>query len=362
MSGLDWLVPLMVCPVCRAPVALRTDLDASNGLIVHEHAGCQEQFPVINGIPRMLVGQSRTELVRHWAPWFRGNGARARLAESWSRSRSSEARDAVVAGFDDEWSRFSAVGTPESRKLAGMYFDLMPATAFSDGTIALDAGCGAGRWALEVASRGPRVIALDLGRSVEIAVRNCAATGRVVGIQADVTRIPLRDASVDWAYSLGVVHHVADTAAAVREIVRTVRPTGTALLYVYYALDGRGLWYRSLFALIDVVRRVVSRLPRPLAGLIAMVTAITVYYPLARTAALAHRLHLSGLRDAIPLSFYRDLPFSIMRNDSLDRLGTRVEKRFSRREVVELLVASGLSDVQVSPGAPFWHAVGIKGG
>ncbi len=47
-----------------------------------------------------------------------------------------------------------------------------------------------------------------------------------------------------------------------------------------------------------------------------------------------------------------------MRNDALDRFGTRLEKRFTREEVIAVMVAAGLDGIKVSDSAPFWCAVG----
>tara|TARA_Y100000294_G_C8266912_1_gene221178 strand:+ start:180 stop:344 length:165 start_codon:yes stop_codon:yes gene_type:complete len=49
-----------------------------------------------------------------------------------------------------------------------------------------------------------------------------------------------------------------------------------------------------------------------------------------------------------------------MRNDSLDRFGTRVEKRFSKEEVSILLEGAGLDKVQFADGPPWWVAIGWR--
>jgi hypothetical protein len=60
----------------------------------------------------------------------------------------------------------------------------------------------------------------------------------------------------------------------------------------------------------------------------------------------------------MPLSFYRDRPFYLMRNDALDRFATRVEHRFTRLQVRELMERAGLVDVRIADGPPYWCAVG----
>src|SRR5206468_676674 len=61
----DWLYPLLRCPVCQGELEFRA-LDASRaqGLLLHSRPGCDEVYPVIDDVPRMLVGTARAEVVR----------------------------------------------------------------------------------------------------------------------------------------------------------------------------------------------------------------------------------------------------------------------------------------------------------
>jgi hypothetical protein len=88
------------------------------------------------------------------------------------------------------------------------------------------------------------------------------------------------------------------------------------------------------------------------------VIALGVYVPLARSAALAERFGRSV--ENWPLSFYRDRSVYTMRTDALDRFGTRLEQRFTKEDVVEILTSPGLRDVVISPEAPYWCGVGVK--
>jgi hypothetical protein len=67
-----------------------------------------------------------------------------------------------------------------------------------------------------------------------------------------------------------------------------------------------------------------------------------------------------GIRNKIPLSFYEDKTFYIIRNDSLDRFGTPLEQRFSKKQIEEMMRRAGLSDIKFSSQPSYWHAVGRK--
>tara|TARA_R110002049_G_scaffold85936_2_gene218452 strand:+ start:116 stop:337 length:222 start_codon:yes stop_codon:yes gene_type:complete len=62
----------------------------------------------------------------------------------------------------------------------------------------------------------------------------------------------------------------------------------------------------------------------------------------------------------IPLSEYRAKSFYTMRTDALDRFGTRLEQRFTRVQIKEMMEAAGLVDIVFSDIAPYWCALGIK--
>jgi len=74
-------------------------------------------------------------------------------------------------------------------------------------------------------------------------------------------------------------------------------------------------------------------------------------------------LVLIGLRKIaiyMPLSAYNNKSFFIIRNDALDKFGTRLEQRFSKKQVEEMMRNCGLEDIVISPLTPFYHAIGKK--
>ena len=50
------------------------------------------------------------------------------------------------------------------------------------------------------------------------------------------------------------------------------------------------------------------------------------------------------------------MPFVMLQNDALDRFGTRLEQRFSKKEIMEMLGLAGfdLSSLKFSDLEPFW--------
>ncbi len=175
---------------------------------------------------------------------------------------------------------------------------------------------------------------------------------------AGVDDIPLPDATADFGYSLGVLHHVPDTPRAIRACSRKLKTGAPFLVYLYFAFDNKPRWYLWLWKGSELVRFVLSRNPFVVRLAVSQVVALILYWPLARFARVAEMLGASV--DSFPLSTYRKLSFYTMKTDALDRFGTRLEQRFTRIQIKEMLEAAGLEQVTFSDQRPYWVAVGYK--
>ena len=269
--------------------------------------------------------------------------------------------DRVVADFGSEWTRF-----PNSRldevEMAAMFQDYAAIFPWSDlpsGAVGFDAGCGSGRWARFFAPRVGHLHCVDASaEALEVARQNLVDRRNVSFHHGDLTTMPLEPGSCDFGYSLGVLHHVPDTEAATRACVDRLKPGAPFLVYLYYDLEGAGIVRRTMLRAVTAARSVTSRLPRPVKARVADAIALGVYLPLARMAALVERL---GIRpDRLPLFQYRKRSIAVMRNDALDRFGTRLEKRYSRDEVRRLMESAGLERITFSDTPPWWVAVGWR--
>lgn len=267
----------------------------------------------------------------------------------------------TVAGFGDEWTRFdqSDLSDDELRTLVDQYFRIFPWDSLPENAVGFDLGCGSGRWAKAVAPRVGRLHCIDASaEALAVARRNLRGLGGVELHHASVEAMPLADGSMDFGYSLGVLHHVPDTAAGLRACAAKLKRGAPFLLYLYYAFDNRPAWFRSVWSVSDLGRRFVSRLPLSLRYAVSQAIAAGVYLPLARGAAIAERMGLNVSN--VPLSVYRRRSFYVMRTDALDRFGTRLEQRFTKEQIRAMMEAAGLSRVRFGDAPPYWCAVGEK--
>lgn len=279
-----------------------------------------------------------------------------------SETSTTNRDEQVVAGFGEEWSRFSQerLSDSERRAIFDDYFFNFPWDELPADANGADIGCGSGRWALVSAPLlAGHLICVDASEeALGVAKRNLANHTNVLFCQADVGGLPFEDGELDFAYSLGVLHHVPDTKEAIANISRALKPGAPFLIYLYYAFNDRPLWFRGLWRLTDFLRRLICKLPSFLRFRICDLIAVTIYWPLARAAAIVQLLNLP--LGNFPLQYYRDKSFYVMRTDSLDRFGTRLEKRFSKEQVAGMLQEAGLEDIQFSVKEPFWCVLARK--
>ncbi len=265
----------------------------------------------------------------------------------------------VVAGFGDEWSRFdqSALTESELQKMFDNYFNIFPWDKLPENAVGFDLGCGSGRWAKLVAPRVGKLHLIDPSEALEVAKQNLKNADNCEFHQAAVEEIPLADDSCDFGYSLGVLHHIPDTQAGLQKCVDKIKSGSPFLVYLYYRFDNRPAWFRLIWKISDIIRRFVSVLPHSLRFVVSQVFAAIVYFPLARFSLLLEKLGLNV--EKFPLSQYRNNSFYTMRTDALDRFGTRLEQRFTKVEIREMMENVGLENITFSETS-FWTAVGFK--
>lgn len=119
------------------------------------------------------------------------------------------------------------------------------------------------------------------------------------------------------------------TAAAIKAIGEKLKPGAPLLIYLYYAFDNRPAWYRALWRASDVARLVISHLPHPPRVAVSFTVATFIYWPLASIARATRRLGVTAR--SLPLSYYSDKSFYVMRTDAYDRLSTRLAAFYASR-------------------------------
>ena len=267
----------------------------------------------------------------------------------------------TIDDFGDEWNLF------QQNKLSGKeliniyknYFSIFPWNQINKSSIGADIGCGTGRWAYYVAPKIKTLYCVDpSSKALDIAKSNLNSNDNCVFLKEHVGNLSLQNDSLDFAYSLGVLHHIPDTFKALKECVKKLKKGAPFLVYLYYNFENKSFFFKFIWKLSNILRKIISSIPFEIKKLITDFLALIIYLPLARLSLLFSKLNINT--SFIPLSFYKDKSFYTMRTDSLDRFGTKIEQRFSKNEIHEMMTASNLTRIIFLEREPFWVAVGFK--
>jgi SAM-dependent methyltransferase len=266
----------------------------------------------------------------------------------------------VVNDFGEEWLTFNNFDEKTINKLSAEYFDILNGDILNKNTYAIDIGCGTGRFSRYISKYVKFVECVDPSRAIYAADKLLANTENIRLSQASTESLPFDDETFDFAMSIGVLHHIPDTQKAMQDCVKKVKKGGYFYCYLYYNLDNRGFLYKFLFQVSNLFRLVICRLPKRLKKLVCDILAVVFYMPWVLLARFFVFLGMKEFAKKIPLASYENKSFFIIRNDSLDRFGTMLEHRYSKKEIIEMMKNAGLSDIVVSSNTPLYHAIGKK--
>jgi ubiquinone/menaquinone biosynthesis C-methylase UbiE len=125
------------------------------------------------------------------------------------------------------YDRTTRKDMPEIMGLAGRIAPIVPAGGFI-----LEVAPGPGFLSIELARRGFNVHAVDISETfVAIARRNAAAAGVTATFErGNAATLPAEDASVDFVVCRAAFKNFAEPVKSLREMLRVLKPGGTALL------------------------------------------------------------------------------------------------------------------------------------
>jgi uncharacterized protein YbaR (Trm112 family) len=296
------LLELTVCPACKGSLEAVVDRSAGEEIVAGRLAcaPCRAAYPIVDGIPRFVTA------------------------------------DLYAASFGDQWHRFrtvqmdSAKGTTESADGFARKTGLGPGDV--RGRLVLDAGVGAGRYAEVMTRWGAEVVGVDLTRAVDAAALNLEQRPTAHLVQADIFALPFRDETFDIVYSIGVLHHTPNTAAAFRCVAAMVKKGGQLAVYVYQAA---GL----MRSVSDALRTVTTRLPRPVVYYGSLI-AVPLHY--------VHRLPAIGRVSQVLLPTIDHPRWQSRWLDTFDWYTPRYQWKHRYPEVIRWFRAAGFTDLYVA--------------
>jgi ubiquinone/menaquinone biosynthesis C-methylase UbiE len=271
----------------------------------------------------------------------------------------------VISDFGDEWATYNYENSELSRELKlqfEMYSSLVNFQEFDPlESVAADFGAGTGRWAEFVLSNFKKIYLVEPSQGAfEVLTRKFKSKSNVSLENSTIAESAIPANSLDFAMSLGVLHHISNTDRALKDINSKLKSGGLFLGYLYYKIENKPILYRIIFSVANYSRKRISNLPFNRKKRISHLIAIFIYLPFARLSKVLNILKINTSN--IPLHQYADLNLYMMKNDALDRFGTKLEKRFNQEEITKLLSDAGFDSNSIifSDSEPFWTFVAKK--
>ena len=160
--------------------------------------------------------------------------------------------DRHLASFGLQWNRFEVAHDDEDRATFQAKTGVRPDELLN--LRVLDAGCGGGRYCRVAGAAGATVWGADHSSAVNTAAELCSHLDRVRFLQADLKNLPFEPASFDFVFSIGVMHHDADTRSVFDAVAKMVKPGGRLSVWLYR----RNQWWQELIN--NALRRRTTRM------------------------------------------------------------------------------------------------------
>ena len=278
------LLQYLACPSCGGEIHLTAGSEDQDGEILDGVLSCQscaKHFQIVRGVPRFV-----------------------------QLDQLDEEMAATASSFGWQWQHFTQEDERYGEQMLGW---LQPVTPeFFQGKVVLEGGCGKGRHTQLAAKWGARdVIGVDLSDAVESAFATTRGSENMHIIQADLCRLPLKQ-MFDYAFSIGVIHHLEEPQAGFQSLAAKVKPNGHFSVWVYGA-ENNGWITRFVDPLRTRVTSGMNR--RGLLHLSKIPTALLytatklVYGPLNRSrsgAAIANHLFYNDYLNSISQFGWRE--------------------------------------------------------
>lgn len=348
------LLDLLVCPRCGGRFDV-TSFDAPPSPDVTEgllRSGCGAVYPIVSTIPRVLddAFDVYPEFARRYADRLDG------VAIPSVARRSRDPIERTRSSFGYQWTVFSEMVIDFRQN----FLDYISPVdeRFFPGKLGLDAGCGFGRHISNAAQFHAEMVGVDISEAIDSTHQNTKHLPNVHLVQANLYELPFRPGSFDFAYSIGVLHHLPDPEGAFDRLVAVVKPGGSVFVWVYSKAR-----HVVNFAL-ECLRRITTHLPKRGQQALSLAAATIDWCFFIRPyRLLASAPRLAGVAEGLlpRLKVYSAYPFQVVYADWFDRLAAPIRFYYDGNDMRGWLTRAKLERQVISPTGLFgWRAYGER--
>lgn len=271
--------------------------------------------------------------------------------------------DTYAESFGAQWARHQGTQLDSRNGTSISHDRFRSVTGWSPDTLrgrrVLDAGSGAGRFSEVAIEFGAELTALDLSTAA-YATRDALSGGGAVVVRGDLLRPPLRPATFDKVFSIGVLQHTPDPLGAAASLLQLVGPGGEVVIWMY-----ERRWYTEFLPKM-LLRRVTCHLSPPAVTRLAG-ALVALFTPVARMSSRLPTRAGRVVRALLPIaSYWGDLPLSPAQQrewsllDTHDWLSPRFDLPTTFPDLERALLDAGASQVTRLP-APGLTVRAVRG-
>jgi SAM-dependent methyltransferase len=315
------LLALLACPRCEDGRLQSVEPKCAS----LRCGACSAEYPVRDGVPELLDDSG-----------LAGSATSDLYSDIW-----------------DEYHKAPAKGGGY-QAAAGSHTELLEQAAgrpLVQGLWGLDAGCGNGGNAIDMARRHSAVnlIGVDLSLGASIGAAR-SSIPNLHFVRGNLLAPPLAKGCLDFIYSFGVLHHTPKPERAFHLLVERLRPGGLITVFVYKDFSDIPLKRLALRPVTWLRRHTASMAPKTLRSLSRLLAPL-VYLMLALPARLLRACGAGRFARHIPYGIFSDL--DAIASSLQDRFGAPYEFRFSSEDLDGWAARAQLVDARVVDCLPF---------
>jgi SAM-dependent methyltransferase len=350
------LLDILACPWCGQAFEARSYDVPANATEIAEGvliSSCGRHFPIVRGIPRIL--ENATELFpefvgRHAADFPDAPKGPAR------KSRTDAAIEKTRKSFGYQWTFFREM-VIDFRENFFYYIRPLDETFFT-GKLGLDMGCGFGRHIYNAAVFGAEMVGVDLSDAIESTAENVRELPNVHLIQADVYHLPFKPGVFDFAYSIGVLHHLPDPERGYQRLLPIVKSKGAVFIWVYSKKRA------VVNSILEIARAITTRVPPAVQKALSYTFAAVDWWVIKAYQGAAAIPGVGAVVRKLPLPrlrVYTKYPFQVVYADWFDRFAAPIRFYYDENDLTGWVNRARLTHTSISPTGLFgWRAYGER--
>lgn len=230
------------------------------------------------------------------------------------------------------------------------------------GQIGIEIGSGCGYDTYIMAKNNPTIkfISIDISDGIYKTKQLTKNLGNVFAIKCSALALPIKDKSLDFAYSFGVLHHTTNPKNSLFEIARILKNGKRAFVYLYEDHSDNILKY-SAIRLVSLIRIITTKMPYTLINILSWLVSPLIFLVFSVPSKILYKFKPTrNIAEHMPFNFGRG--FFSLHGDIYDRFRAPIEYRFSKDGLHNMFIECGFLNIKIAKlrNAAGWVVWGTK--